>query len=211
MSGVGLVVALTGGIGSGKTTVADRLAALGAGVIDTDVIARTLTAPNGAALEPIIETFGAALRCADGTLDRARLRDRVFADSGARAQLEAILHPRIEAMMLEQLAALQTAYAVLVIPLLFETGQERHADRVLVVDVPESIQITRVIQRSGLTETAVQRIIASQIARQARNARADDVIDNSGSLAQLEPQVLALHTQYGRLAAFSRQRSASSL
>ncbi|BCU05654.1 dephospho-CoA kinase [Allochromatium tepidum] len=201
MSGVGLVVALTGGIGSGKTTVADRLAVLGAGVIDTDEISRALTARDGAALEPITAVFGPDIRLADGTLDRARLRELVFSDPSARARLESILHPRIEAIMLERLAALQTDYAVLVIPLLFETGQERHADRVLVVDVPESIQIARVMRRSGLSETEVRRIIAGQIPRLERNARADDLVDNSGTRADLEPRLRELHRIYTRMAA----------
>jgi dephospho-CoA kinase len=201
VSGVGLVVALTGGIGSGKTTVSDRLAELGAGVIDTDEISRALTARDGVALEPIIAAFGPDIRCADGTLDRARLRQIVFADPAARTRLESILHPLIEAAMLERLAALETDYAVLVIPLLFETGQECHADRVLVVDVPESVQIARVMQRSGLPETEVRRIIASQIPRQERNARADDLVDNSGERAGLEPRLRALHTAYIRIAA----------
>lgn len=201
MSGVGLVVALTGGIGSGKTTVADRLAELGAGVIDTDEISRALTARDGAALEPIAAAFGPEIRLADGTLDRTRLRRIVFADPSARARLESILHPLIEATMLERLAGLRTDYAVLVIPLLFETGQERHADRVLVVDVPESVQIARVMQRSGLPEAEVRRIIASQIPRQERNARADDIIDNSGERAALEPRLHELHMTYTRIAA----------
>nr|WP_155451096.1 dephospho-CoA kinase [Allochromatium palmeri] len=201
-----MVVALTGGIGSGKTTVADRLAELGAGVIDTDEISRALTARDGAALAPIADAFGPDIRLADGTLDRARLRRRVFADPAARAQLESILHPLIEATMLERLAALQTDYAVLVIPLLFETGQQRHADRVLVVDVPESIQIARVMERSGLSETEVRRIIASQIPRQERNARADDRIDNSGERVDLEPRLHELHTAYTQIAV-KRSRS----
>ncbi|MGQ9832000.1 MAG: dephospho-CoA kinase [Thermochromatium sp.] len=210
MSGVGLIVALTGGIGSGKTTVANRLAELGAGVIDTDEISRTLTAHDGAALEDIVAAFGPDIRLADGTLDRARLRRIVFSDPDARARLEAILHPRIESIMLERLSDLQTDYAVLVIPLLFETGQEHHADRVLVVDVPESVQIARVMQRSGLSETEVRRIIASQIPRQARNARADDLIDNSGERAALEPRIRHLHALYTHLAAVNLSRRLSN-
>jgi len=207
VSGVGLVVALTGGIGSGKTTVAERLADLGAGVIDTDEIAHALTGRDGAALDPIVAAFGPQILRPDGTLDRARLRGIVFTDPSARARLEAILHPRIEAVMLERLAALQTDYAVLVIPLLFETSQERHADRVLVVDVPEPLQIARVRQRSGLSETEVRRIIASQIPRHERNARADDLIDNSGTLTDLDAQLQTLHLNYIRLAAERARRT----
>jgi len=201
VSAVGLVVALTGGIGSGKTTVADRLAELGAGVIDTDEISRALTAYDGAALEPITAAFGPDIRLADGTLDRARLRRIVFSDPTARARLESILHPLIEAAMLERLAALETDYAVLVIPLLFETGQDRHADRVLVVDVPEAVQIARVMQRSGLPEAEVRRIIDSQIPRRERNTRADDLIDNSGTRVDLEPRLQELHAIYTQIAA----------
>ncbi|MBK1716447.1 dephospho-CoA kinase [Thiocystis violacea] len=196
-----LVVALTGGIGSGKTTVADRLGELGAGVIDTDQLSRELTAIGGAALGPIAATFGARVMLPDGSLDRARLRQIVFADPEARARLEAILHPGIKALMMERLAALQTPYAVLVVPLLFETGQETLADRVLVVDIPESLQIERVTRRSQIPEDEVRRIIASQIPRRERNARADDLIDNRGDLANLEHQIQRLHADYSRIAA----------
>lgn len=189
-------VALTGGIGSGKSTVADQLAALGAGVIDTDVLARELTAVGQPLLQRIAASFGAEMLRADGALDRAALRQRVFQSPPERKRLEALLHPAIEALMLERLATLTTPYAVLVIPLLFETGQQQWAQRVLVVDVPEEVQIERVRRRSGLATDEIKRIIASQIARTERLARADDIIDNNGDLTTLPAQVQRLHRQY---------------
>lgn len=195
-----LVVALTGGIGSGKSTVAERLAALGAGVIDTDGLAHALTAPGQATLSAITEAFGAHLLGPNGYLDRAALRRLVFADAQARRRLEEILHPRIEESMLRALDELSAPYGVLVIPLLFETGQQRYADRVLVVDVPEAIQIERVRQRSGLAPEEISRIIASQIGRDERLALADDLIDNRGDLDHLLPQVEILHRRYLDLA-----------
>ncbi|MBV5309180.1 dephospho-CoA kinase [Chromatium okenii] len=193
-------VALTGGIGSGKSTVADQLAALGADVIDTDVLARELTAVGQPLLQRIAVNFGAEMLLADGALDRAALRQRVFQSPSERKRLEALLHPAIEALMLERRAALTAPYAVLVIPLLFETGQQQWAQRVLVVDVPEAVQIERVQQRSGLATDEIKRIIASQIARAERLARADDLIDNSGNSAVLIPQIKQLHERYLQLA-----------
>lgn len=195
-----LVVGLTGGIGSGKSTVADALAARGAGVIDTDVLARELTAPGSPAVEEIAAAFGAEVIRPDGGLDRDALRTLVFREPEARRRLEAILHPRIKRRMLERLAGLDTPYAVLVVPLLFETDQQHLADRVLVVDVPEALQLERVRRRSGLTETETARIIASQIGRAERLARADDIIDNSGDRRALLAQIERLHRQYLQLA-----------
>ena len=189
-------VALTGGIGSGKSTVAERLGALGAGVIDTDLLSRELTIAGHPILERLAAMFGASILLADGALDRAALRERVFHCPAERGQLEAILHPAIRDLMLERLAVLAAPYAVLVIPLLFETGQEILADRVLVVDVPENIQVERVKRRGGLAEDAILRIIASQISRQTRLERADDILDNSGNPAALESQIQRLHARY---------------
>lgn len=203
-----LVIALTGGIGSGKSTVADALAARGAGVIDTDRLARELTEPGQPALTAIAAAFGPDLIGADGQLDRAALRGLVFRDPAARRRLEAILHPLIETRMLERLAMLTTPYAVLVIPLLLETGQQSHADRILVVDVPEPIQIERVRQRSGLDQAEIERIIASQIGRVERLARADDIIDNSRDLQSLLGQVEEIHQRYLGLAEARRAHPA---
>ncbi|HQS81789.1 MAG TPA: dephospho-CoA kinase [Thiobacillus sp.] len=195
-------VGLTGGIGSGKSTVADCFAALGVPVIDTDVIARELTAPGGAALEAIRAAFGATVMQADGMLDRAVLRRRVFADSAARHQLEAILHPRIRQGVALKLATLTAPYALIVIPLLVETGDYRDVlNRVLVVDCPEAVQIARVMARSGLAHGEIKAILAAQAGRAERLAVADDIIVNTVSLEALRAEVAALHQRYLALAA----------
>jgi len=156
------VVGLTGGIGSGKSTVSDAFAALGVPVIDTDVIARELTAPGGAALDAVRAAFGETVMQADGTLDRAALRRRVFADTAARHQLEAILHPAIRQRVEQTLAQLDACYVLLVIPLLVETGAYRDVvKRTLVVDCPEAIQLARVMARNGLARDEVMAILAA--------------------------------------------------
>lgn len=194
-------VGLTGGIGSGKSTVADCFAALGVPVIDTDVIARDLTAPNGAALREIRAVFGETVMQADGTLDRAALRRRVFADSAARRQLEAILHPRIRQMVGDMLATLTPPYALIVIPLLVETGGYREMlNRVLVVDCPEDVQIARVKARNGLADDEIKAILAAQAGRAERLAVADDIIVNSATAEALRAEVAALHQRYLALA-----------
>jgi dephospho-CoA kinase len=191
------VVGLTGGIGSGKSTVADNFAAQGVPVIDTDVIARDLTAPGGAALDAVRAAFGEAVMQADGTLDRAALRRRVFSDSASRHRLEAILHPLIRQRVEQALGTLTAPYALVVVPLLVETGGYRDVlDRVLVVDCPEDMQIERVIARSGLTRDEVTAILAAQASRAERLAAADDVIVNSASPEALRTQVAALHRRY---------------
>jgi dephospho-CoA kinase len=195
-----LTVGLTGGIGSGKSTVAERLAQLGVPVIDTDQLSRDLVEPGMPALEEIVHTFGQELLNARGRLDRKALRARVFAEPNDRKRLEAILHPRIRAEMLRRLSTLDAPYAVLVIPLLVETGQADLADRVLVVDVPHAIQIQRVRQRDGSEEASVRRILAAQCNRATRLAAADDVIDNSGTPEQLTHQIRLLHRRYTQLA-----------
>ncbi|MGA9163445.1 MAG: dephospho-CoA kinase [Thiobacillus sp.] len=191
------VVGLTGGIGSGKSTVADSFAAQGVPVIDTDAIARDLTAPGGAALDAVRAAFGEAVMQADGTLDRAALRRRVFSDSASRHHLEAILHPLIRQRVEQALGTLTAPYALVVVPLLVETGGYRAVlDRVLVVDCPEDMQIERVIARSGLTRDEVTAILAAQASRAERLAAADDVIVNSASPEALRTQVAALHRRY---------------
>ncbi len=196
-----LRVGLTGGIGSGKSSVAELFAGLGAGVIDTDLIARELTEPGTPTLARIVADFGSEVLFPDGTLDRGALRERVFRDRVARTRLESILHPSIRDLMLERVAKLRAPYALLVVPLLFETGQETLMDRVLVVDCPEETQIERVQRRSQLSRAESERILASQVSRAERLARADDVIDNSGALAALAPQVERRHGSYLDLAA----------
>jgi dephospho-CoA kinase len=215
-----LVVGLTGGIGSGKSTVADCFAAQGVPVIDTDVIARELTAPGGAALDAIRATFGAAVMQEDGTLDRAALRRQVFADTPARRRLEAILHPLIRQRVEQTLATLTAPYVVIVIPLLVqrqdrpegerlaayplrvESGGYRDVlDRVLVVDCPEDLQIVRVMARSGFSRDEVTAILAAQASRAERLAVADDVIRNTASPEALCAEAAILHQRYRELAA----------
>ncbi|MFN3544124.1 MAG: dephospho-CoA kinase [Thiobacillus sp.] len=192
-----LKVGLTGGIGSGKSTVAALFAARGVPVIDTDVIARELTAPAGLAIGEIRTAFGDGVLQADGGLDRGALRRLIFSDANARRQLEAILHPRIRAQVEYTLGALQAPYALIVIPLLVETGSYRDVlDRVLVVDCPEALQIERVIARNGLSRGEVEAILAAQVSRAARLAAADDVIENIGSTDDLQAAVAALHARY---------------
>lgn len=189
-------VAITGGIGSGKSTVAEQFAALGATISDADDISHRLTGPGGEALSEIAAAFGTEMIDAAGALNRAQLRARVFADPAARRRLEAILHPMIRARMIAETESIEGPYALLVIPLLFETGQQALVDRVLVVDVPESVQIARVRARSGLDDTEIARIMASQIGREQRCAGADDIIDNNGDLADLRPSIERLHRRY---------------
>ena len=197
-----LVIGLTGGIGSGKSAAADRFVELGASLVDTDAIAHALTAPRGAAMAAIRAQFGAELIAEDGSLDRAAMRARVFADAAARRQLEAILHPLIGAESARQRQAAQGLYVILAVPLLIESGDYRaRCDRVCVVDVPPEIQIERVRARSALDEAQIRAIMAAQASREQRLAAADDVIDNSGNFAQLREQVDALHLRYSALAA----------
>ena len=195
------VVGLTGGIGSGKTAVSDRFQALGIDVVDADIASRAVVEPGESALDDIAEHFGADVIAADGSLDRARLRALVFADEAERQWLESLLHPRINAWLRDQLAAASSAYAMLVSPLLIETSQHRLCHRVLVVDVPESVQLERTMARDDNSEAQVRAIMAAQASREDRLARADDVVDNTAPLDTLDDVVAALHDQYLALAA----------
>ncbi|MDP1525637.1 MAG: dephospho-CoA kinase [Rhodocyclaceae bacterium] len=198
------VLGLTGGIGSGKSAVAERFARHGAAIVDTDEIAHALTAPGGAALPALQAGFGAAIMTKEGALDRAALRRMVFADPAARARLEAILHPMIHrevAMQLSRLVSADFCYGVLVVPLLVETGAYRNQiQRTLVVDCPPELQIARVMARSGLTQAEVEAILAVQASRQQRLACADDVVHNDDGLVVLDAAVAALHDKYMALA-----------
>jgi dephospho-CoA kinase len=195
-----LRIGLTGGIGSGKSTVAALFARRGIPVIDTDVIARELVGPRQPALAEIARELGDDLVTANGELDRGRLRQRVFDDPAARGRLEAILHPRIRAVVQQRLAALDTPYCLIVIPLLVETKFDEFIDRVLVVDADEEYQRERTSRRDGVSSDAVARIMAVQATRRERLARADDVISNSGRIEDLEPEIERLHARYLRLA-----------
>lgn len=195
-------VGLTGGIGSGKSTVADLFAELDVPVIDTDQIARQLTAPGGTALEAIRTAFSGSVFQTDGSLDRAALRRLVFADSAARLQLESILHPLIRYEVARALASLDAPYVLIVIPLLVETGGYRDLlMRVLVVDCPEALQVSRVMARNGLARDEVLAILAVQATRSERLASADDVIVNTASAEALCAEVVALNQRYLTLAA----------
>jgi dephospho-CoA kinase len=197
-----LVVGLTGGIGSGKSAASRCFERLGVPVIDADRVAREVVEPGEPALDEIAASLGADLVRPDGTLDRARLRERVFADPDARRRLEAILHPRIRTRMRESLARIPTGtpYAVCVIPLLFETGQRDLVDRVLVVEAAEPVRVGRVTGRDGVTEAQVRRILAAQCPTEVRAAGADDLIVNEGSESELAAKVSALHEKYLALA-----------
>jgi dephospho-CoA kinase len=206
-------IGLTGGIGSGKTTVADMFAALGVPVIDTDLIAHQITAPGGIAMPLIEDAFGPEYVAADGSLDRAKMRTRVFSDNAAKAQLESITHPLIRAESERQRNAAQGAYHIVVVPLLIEAGERASkVDRILVVDCPVDTQIERVIRRNGFTHDQVLAIIARQATREARLAAADDVVvnDSSATLETLQREVDALHARYVAMAAESSKRGSKA-
>lgn len=194
-----LRVGLTGGIGSGKSTVAGLFAARGVPVIDADEIARRLTRPGEPVVDEIAATLGVDL-IRDGTLDRRRLAARVFQNSADRQQLESILHPRIRAAMQEEIKRLTAPYCLLVIPLLIETGQRNLVDRVLVVDVDERTQIDRIRRRDARGDAEIHAILAAQVSRARRLQEADETVTNDGDTAALESQVEALHRKYLELA-----------
>jgi dephospho-CoA kinase len=206
------IVGLTGGIGSGKSAAAILFGELGAAVVDTDAIAHELTAPGGAAIEPIRSAFGAEVIATNGALDRTTMRRLAFSDKQAKARLEAILHPLIRAEADRRSAAVRAPYVVLVVPLLVESGgystgsssgRRSSMQRVAVVDCPEDVQVARVMSRSGLSAEETRAIMAAQAGRRERLAVADDVIDNGGELAALRPQIEALHRRYLEMAAVS--------
>jgi dephospho-CoA kinase len=195
-----LIVGLTGGIGSGKTTVSDRFAHCNVPIIDTDLLARELVEPGQPALAEITTAFGSDCLDEAGRLDRTRLRERVFADAEGRKRLEAILHPRIRILARQRIANLTSPYCLLVIPLLAETGMTDLIDRVLVVDAPEAEQLRRVMVRDRSGEEQARRILTAQASREQRLALANEVVENSGDFADLDRQVAALHQRYLALA-----------
>ena len=194
-------VGLTGGIASGKSTVADMFAELGVPVIDTDVIARQVVEPGQPALAEIRQQFGGDVIAADGTLDRAAMRRTIFADDNARQQLEAILHPIIRDEAMRQSRAAGGDYQLIVVPLLVESPMRHAMDRILVVDCAVDVQIERLLERDAETESQARKIVAAQASREARLAIADDVVRNDGSLDETGQQVDALHAHYLALSA----------
>jgi dephospho-CoA kinase len=197
------VVGLTGGIGSGKSTVADLFAAHGVPLVDTDLIAHRITAPHGIAMPQIAAEFGDSFVAADGSLDRARMRTLVFSDEGARKRLEGITHPLIRAETEREQREAQGQYVIVVVPLLVESGNwKTRVNRVLTVDCSVETQIARVMSRNGFSREQVLAIIARQATREARLAAADDIIDNDNApLDALKAQVDAQHRVYLALAA----------
>lgn len=191
-----LVIGLTGGIGSGKTTVANGFAKLGVPLIDADLIARELVEPGQAALEEIRAVFGPGCLTAEGRLDRAHIQQRIFNDKTLRLRLEAILHPVIRKRIKDLISDIRTAYCIVVIPLLLETGQDDLVDRILVIDAPEEEQIKRVAARDKLSHNAILRIMHTQADRETRLASADDIIVNNSDLETLTSQILSLHRRY---------------
>jgi len=194
-------IALTGGIASGKTTVADLFADLGVPVIDTDLIAREVVEPGQPALAKVVEAFGRDVLDAEGRLDRRRMRERIFGDPDARLRLEAILHPAIRAEMERQSRAAGGAYQVLVIPLFAEGRRRDHVDRVLLVDAPEDLQVERLMRRDGVTSEQARASLNAQATRAERLAMADDIVQNTGHVQDLRAAVAGLHEKYRRLAA----------
>ena len=198
-------VGLTGGIGCGKTTVANMFGDLGATLVDTDLIAHAMTVAHGPAMPAILAEFGPAFAGPDGALDRARMRQLVFAEPAAKQRLEAILHPMIRDAALAEATAATGSYVMFVVPLLIESGTWRkRVMRVLAIDCPEQVQVARVMARNGLSEPQVRAIMAAQVTRAERLAAADDVITNDGPIGALQAQIERLHGVY---LAFSERMS----
>jgi dephospho-CoA kinase len=200
-----LTIGLTGGIGSGKSTVAKLFAELNIPIIDTDIIAREVVAPGQPALTEIAKTFGAEILTSDGQLNRLALRQIIFADATKRQQLEAILHPRIQTEMLRQATTLTAPYCIFVIPLLLEARQQHLVNRILVIDCDDAIRRQRLKHRDQMSDAEINRAFAAQVGREQRLAAADDIITNNGDIDQLRTQVQQLHSRYTLLAAQQRE------
>jgi len=190
------IVGLTGGIGSGKSTVSELFHDQGIQVIDADTIARDLVIPDTPCFKAIVEHFGEDVLETTGTLNRTYLRELIFNDDNQRKWLESLLHPAIRKEIDHQISEIESTYIILSVPLLIESDQYDFVDRVLVIDIPENIQIARIKIRDANTEELIQEIIASQVSREMRLNRADDIIDNSGSQDTLRQKVLVLHEHY---------------
>lgn len=195
-----LRIGLTGGIGAGKSTVAQRFAARDVPVIDADEIAHAVTAPGGRAYGELVANFGDAFFLDDGTLDRARLRAHVFANPDARRMLEGIVHPHVRVEINARLRAVQAPYCLIVIPLLFESHMEDSVNRVLTIEAQDKLRVQRVMTRSALTESDVRAIMAAQLPPADRMARANDIVSNDSSPDALDAAVEKLHRQYLDLA-----------
>ncbi|HQV73651.1 MAG: dephospho-CoA kinase [Dokdonella sp.] len=193
-------VALTGGVASGKSTVERLFASRGIEIIDADHVAREVVAAGTAGLADIVEVFGTDVLSADGSLDRRAMRERVFADERARRQLEAIIHPRVREVLRQRASEVHSAYGMLVIPLLVESGDYAWVNRVLVVDVPREVQRERLLKRDGISRELAEAMLDAQASREQRLAVADDVIDNSADLESLDDAVERLHRRYLQLA-----------
>lgn len=195
-----LIVGLTGGVASGKSAIALHFEQLGVPVLDADQVSREVVAPPSPALDEIVQTFGADSLLPDGTLDRRRMRERIFADASAKHRLEDILHPHMARRMSAWAAAQTSPYCILSIAILIETGMRQLVQRVLVVDAPVTTQLARLVQRDGISESLAHQMIAAQTTRESRLSAADDVIMNTGSLEKLFGQVEKLHDMYTKLA-----------
>ena len=193
-------VALTGGVASGKSTVERLFASRGIEIIDADHVAREVVAAGTAGLADIVEVFGTDVLSADGSLDRRAMRERVFADERARRQLEAIIHPRVREVLRQRASEVHSAYGMLVIPLLVESGDYAWVNRVLVVDVPREVQRERLLKRDGISRELAEAMLNAQASREQRLGVADDVIDNSADLESLDDAVERLHRRYLQLA-----------
>ena len=191
-----LIIGLTGGIGSGKSAVSDKFKSLGITVVDADVAARTVVEPGQPALAEIERHFGSNILNQEGVLDRAQLREIIASDSEERVWLESVLHPKIGEQIAKELAESTSPYTIYVAPLLLETNSQKMCSRVLVVDVPKEIQIQRTAERDKVSEIQIEKIVAVQMEREERLEKADDVLVNTGTIRELEEQVLKLHQKY---------------
>ncbi|OTA21812.1 dephospho-CoA kinase [Xenorhabdus beddingii] len=201
------IVALTGGIGSGKTTISNVFSSLGVPLVDADIIAREVVAPGTPALQAITEHFGSDVLLADNSLNRARLRQKIFAAPEEKQWINALLHPLIQTETQRQLNQVTAPYVIWVVPLLIENNLSHLADRILVVDVPEEIQINRTMARDGVSREQVENILAAQASRHARLEKADDVILNHNSEQNITSRVVELHQQYLQQAKSVRQEN----
>lgn len=202
------IVALTGGIGSGKSTVSDEFSRLGVPVVDSDIIARQVVEPGTVALQAIAEHFGSSILLADGTLDRKKLRERIFSQPDEKQWLNNLLHPQIQLETRQQIAAIEAPYILWVVPLLVENNLCSRANRILVVDVSTKTQLHRTVARDGTSLHQAQQILAAQTSRELRLSLADDVLNNDGSTAELINQIKQLHQKYLTLAhEFNKQDS----